>query len=533
MRSTGRAGSVRRPPIERPEREDIWSLFSIALATLIIVVDGIGGDQFVFAGFLVLPPIIASAATSVRATVLVAGYCVALGFMSIFFHGDLAAWRTFLRELLIVLAALLSVWNAMRREDLVAAARGGAMLAGGLTPLDNALEQSSVVDAVTQMAVPALAELAIVDLIGSDGSIGAVAVEAADPNLARKISGSRRTRRIQRGASQAMAEVIASGELRYYTHMTDAAMREIAIDAGHLEVVRATRPRSTLIVPLKSRGMTIGTLTLVSLLDDDRYGKGEIAMAQELAQRAAVALSNAKLHDEQAHLARALQRALMPGAMPTIDGLEIAARFRPVAGEIGGDFYDIFQIGEDRWKAAIGDACGKGPEAAALTSMMRDTLRAAALRGDSPSETLQLLNAALRDTGDGGFCTASCVRLDVRSGVDLVVCNGGHPPPLILRRDGSIEPAGPSGTLLGVYDEIDLVDTSVALKKGDLLLLYTDGLFDVSANSPGEADPVKRMLARCKGMSAEATAAAMEEAAIEGQRGRLQDDIAIVVLRSG
>ena len=226
------------------------------LATAIIAVDGLGSGMFVFAGFLVLPPILASATTSVRATLLVAGYCVALALGSLLWLGDEALWRTVVRELAIVFTALLSVWNAQRREELVAAARGGAMLAGGLTPLDNALEESSVVEALTQMAVPALAELVIVDLVGSDGSIGAVAVESSDPDLAQKISGSRRTRRIARGAPQAMAEVIASGQRRYYKQMTEAAMREIAIDAEHLEVVRETQPRSTLIVPMRSRGTT-------------------------------------------------------------------------------------------------------------------------------------------------------------------------------------------------------------------------------------------------------------------------------------
>ena len=303
-----------------------------------------------------------------------------------------------------------------------------------------------------------------------------------------------------------MAEVVASGQRRYYKQMTEAAMREIAIDAEHLEVVRETQPRSTLIVPMRSRGTTIGTLTLVSLTSEDRFGEGEIAMAEELARRAAIALANAKLHDEQAHLARALQRALVPGELPRIDGFEVAARFRPVAGQIGGDFYDLFQMGEHRWKAVIGDACGKGPEAAAMTSVMRDTLRAAALRGDPPSATLRLLNAALREAGDGGFCTASCVRLDIRSGVRLVVCNGGHPPPLILRRGARSSPSARAGHCR-VYDEIELVDTSVALKQGDLLLLYTDGLFDVSANTSGDPHPVETMLAGCKGMSAEETAA--------------------------
>ncbi|MDX6616669.1 MAG: hypothetical protein QOD60_1760 [Solirubrobacterales bacterium] len=499
---------------------------------MIIIVDGVGGNQFVFAGFLILPPIIASATTSVRVTVFVSGYCVALGLMSIFWHSDLALWRTFTRELLIALAAMLSVWNAVRREELVAEARGGAMLAGGLTPLDNALEESSVVEGVARMAVPELAELAIVDLVGSDGSIGAVAVEAADPRVERKIKRSRRTRRIQRGASQAIAEVVATGEPRYYTDMGDAAMREIAIDAGHLKVVRDVRPRSTLIVPLKNRGRTIGALTLVSLLNDDRFGKGEVAMAEELAQRAAIALANAKLHDEQAHLARALQRALMPGALPMIEGLEIATRFRPVAGEIGGDFYDLFQLSEHSWAAVIGDVCGKGPEAATLTSLMRDTLRASALRGESPSDTLGLLNAAIREAvSDDRFCTAAYARFDLDR-ARLTVCNGGHPPPLVLRKDGSVEAIGPAGTLLGIYDVIELVDTSVTLKKGDLAMLYTDGLFDVAPKSSSKTAPVAEQLARCKGMGAEETAAAIEASALEGQRGEPQDDIAIVVLRS-
>jgi serine phosphatase RsbU (regulator of sigma subunit) len=481
----------------------------------------------------VLPPIIASATTSVRATIFVAGYCVALGLMSIFWHSDLALWRTFTRELLISLAAVLSVWNAVRREELVAAARGGAMLAGGLTPLDNALEESGVVEDVVRMAVPDLAELAIVDLVGSDGSIGAVAIDAADSRVARKIKRSRRTRRIQPGASQAIAEVVATGERRYYTDMGDPAMREIAIDAGHLEVVREVRPRSTLIVPLQSRGRTIGALTLVSLENDDRYGEGEVAMAEELAQRAAAALTNARLHDEQAHLARALQRALMPGALPKIQGLEVATRFRPVAGEIGGDFYDLFQLEESSWAAVIGDVCGKGPEAATLTSLMRDTLRASALRGESPSDTLGLLNAAIRETvTDDRFCTAAYARFDLDR-ARLTVCNGGHPPPLVLRKDGSVEAIGPPGTLLGIYEEIELVDTSVTLKKGDLAMLYTDGLFDVAPKPRAAvATPVAEQLASCKGMGAEETAAAIEALAIEGQSGEPQDDIAIVVLRS-
>ncbi|MDT7582298.1 MAG: hypothetical protein QOK35_3604 [Pseudonocardiales bacterium] len=532
MRSTSRSGSVRDPRVERPERENLWALFAIGLATLIVIADALGSGEFVVVGFLVIPPIVASTTTSVRTTVAVAAYCVALAVISLLWLTDEALWRTCIREVLIALAALLSVWNAVRRAELVASARGGAMLAGGLTPFDNAAdEQGSVINALTGMAVPGLADLAIVDMVGSDGSIGAVAVESVDSKLARRISDSRRTRRIERGASQAMAEVVASGEPRYYKNMGDAAMREIAIDGGHLEVVRATHPRSTLILPLRSRGRTLGALTLVSLDNDDRYGKGELALAEELAARAAVALDNAKLHDEHAHLARALQRALLPGALPQVEGLEIAARFNPAVGDIGGDFYDIFQIGPNVWKAVIGDACGKGPEAAVVTSVMRDSLRAAALHGDPPSATLDLLYDAVKEAGEGRFCTAAIARFELGETTRLVTCNGGHPPPLVLRREGVVEAVGPSGTLLGVYEDVELVDTSVALEEGDLVMLYTDGLFDFSPKSVYGVRPVEELLAECKGMSAEETAGAIESAVLAAQEGEPQDDIAIVVLR--
>jgi sigma-B regulation protein RsbU (phosphoserine phosphatase) len=179
----------------------------------------------------------------------------------------------------------------------------------------------------------------------------------------------------------------------------------------------------------------------------------------------------------------------------------------------------------------IGDVCGKGPEAAALTSVMRDTLRAAALRDDGPSEALSLLNAAILNAGEGRFCTASCARLELGARTRLTVCNGGHPPPLVLRKEGGVEPIGPPGTLLGIYDDIDFVETSVALKKGDLVMLYTDGLFDVSPGLRSRVEPVEQVLARCKGMSADEVATAIEASAVEGQRGEPQDDMAILVLR--
>jgi serine phosphatase RsbU (regulator of sigma subunit) len=528
------SASVRRPAAQSGEgQEDAWLLLALGLATMIAVIDGIAGDTVVLVGFLALPPILASATAGSRATMLVAGYCLALALISMLWH-EWDAIRFVTRLVIVASASGLSVWNARLRERLLASARGGAMLAEGMTMLDKTLEEQAMAEELARLPVPELAGLAVVELVADDDTIGAVAVEASDPEMARRIRRSRRTRRLGAGDDHPTAEVVRTGERKLWENVTDAAMREIALDPKHLDLIRSTRPRSVLVVPLSTRGQVIGTLMLVSFLSDNRFGEEEIAFAEELARRAAAGILNARLHDAQAQMAEALQQALLPRALPEIPGLEIDARFRPVGmgTEVGGDFYNVFRIDEKSWVAAIGDVCGKGPEAAALTSLMRDTLRVSALRGEAPAEALRVLNAAILDAAtDGRFCTASYVRLDLGPRSRITVSNGGHPPPLLLRKDGKVEPIGKSGTLLGIYDDPELDDSEAALAKGELLMLYTDGLYDVRPSSKSKARPLEQVLATCKGKSAAEAAASIEKSVLDAERGSQQDDQALLVLR--
>jgi serine phosphatase RsbU (regulator of sigma subunit) len=532
FRHRGRS-AVRRPAAENREGEDAWIWLAFGLATMIAVIDGIAGDRLVLIGLLALPPIVTSATAGTRSTALIAVYCLALVLASAFWH-EWDAVRFLTRIAIVGSAGALSVWNAMLREQVLASARGGAMLAEAMTMLDKTLDEQSLAEELAKLPVPHMAGLTVVELLADDDSIGAVAVESADPQLAKKVRRSRRSRRLSLGADHPTAEVVRTGELKIYENMTDGAMREIALDAKHLELVRDARPRSGLIVPLTAAGRAIGTLMLISFESDNRFGEEEIAFADELARRAAAGIINARLHDEQARMASALQQALLPRALPEVKGLEIAARFRPVGmgTDVGGDFYDLFRIGESRWGAVIGDVCGKGPEAAALTSLMRDTIRVSALRGDAPTEALEVLNAAILEAStDGRFCTASYALFDLGSKPRVTVSNGGHPPPLLLRKGGKVESVGDSGTLLGIYDDPTLVDTAITLKKGDLLMLYTDGLYDVRPSSRGKSKPLEDVLAGCKGMSAEDAAAAIEKAVIDTEKGSQQDDQALLVLR--
>ncbi len=493
------------------------------------MIDGIS-DPYIVIGFLALPPILASATTGFRSTLLVAGYCVLLGLISMLWNqtvtGDYA-----IRLTIVVLASVLSVWASARREELRAGVRGGAVMAGGLM-LDNPLEEGPTVERIAQAAVPSLADVAIIDLVREDGSIGAAAIAGSDPGVLETLERVRPEMRIDPAAKVSVAEVIRTGERQVFPRIGDATLRQMAVNDRHLEMLRDLHPRSWLIIPLTAGEETIGSFSLASIESDNRFGPGEISFAEELARRAAQGIMNVRAHEKQTELSRTLQESLLPRALPEINGLEVAAGFRPLGTEVGGDFYDVFQLGSSNWAAVVGDVCGKGPEAAGLTSLMRDTLRAGALRRESPQSTLSLLNEAILEaSGDGRFCTAAYARFDLDGSPSrLVVCNGGHPPPLLLHKDGRVESIGPSGTLLGIYTDPSLTDTEAQIEVGDLVMLYTDGLFEAP---PGEVEGVdiERMLSGCAGLSAEETAARIEQEVLERHGGVLHDDIAILVLR--
>jgi serine phosphatase RsbU (regulator of sigma subunit) len=262
-----------------------------------------------------------------------------------------------------------------------------------------------------------------------------------------------------------------------------------------------------------------------------------VELAQELARRCATAIDNARLYMDRSYIARTLQQSLLPVELPDIPGVETAARFRATGegNEVGGDFYDLFETGNRGWTVVMGDVCGKGPDAAAVTALARYTLRAAAMRERLPSRSLAVLNEALlRQRDDRRFCTVAYAYIEkLDHGARAGISSGGHPLPLLLRVDGSVEPVGVPGTLLGVVPDPDLEDRAVTLEPGDALVFYTDGVIESRVSSNGVLDERRLMelVATCAGGSADAIAAKVEEAAVLSQNGRPKDDIAVLVLR--
>jgi serine phosphatase RsbU (regulator of sigma subunit) len=250
-----------------------------------------------------------------------------------------------------------------------------------------------------------------------------------------------------------------------------------------------------------------------------------------------LALESAHLVLERERVLRALQESLLPPLLPRLPGLDLAARYRAadVTAELGGDFYDVFETGSDRWAIVVGDVCGFGPEAAAVTGTARYTLRAVVPDGDSPARSLAKLNEVLlQQHALGRFLTAILADVETKpEGARIRLAIAGHPPPLVLCDDESVvELDGHQGMLLGVLNEPSLHDFEVELHPGDALVLYTDGVVE-ARNESRELfgyDRLKELLATCAGRTAGGIARRIERAALD-HAGSAADDIAVVVLR--
>jgi PAS domain S-box-containing protein len=412
---------------------------------------------------------------------------------------------------------------------------GQRFLAQATKELVSSLDYQATLSRIARMTVPQLADWCAVDILEPDGSLKLLAIAHTDPSKVEWAREFRRAFPIDMTAPTGLPRVIRTGKSELYPSI-NSALLEASLDEEQLEVIRELQLSSVMLLPLRARGRTLGTISFVFAESGRSYCEADLLLAEDLASRAALALDNARLYRERDDIARTLQEGLLPGPFPEVPGVELAARYQ-AAGEgidVGGDFYDAFDTEDGAWALVVGDVCGKGPKAAALMGTARHTIRAAALREHRPSAVLTTLNAALhQQSREQWFCTVCYVRLRPQSGgARLTVCAGGHPLPAILRTDGTVEFAGTPGTLLGVFTDVELTDATVDLGPGDALVLFTDGLTD--AERTGEEFGQKwlaDMLARNVGRSVEEIARSLERVVLGDRNRRLPDDLAILVAR--
>ena len=301
-----------------------------------------------------------------------------------------------------------------------------------------------------------------------------------------------------RDASRGVPAVIRTGQIEFVPVLrAESIDRAVAgVDDRALadelrSIIDALQVTSLITVPLRTKRGVIGAIRFVSAESGRRFDDEDVALGRTVAGRIAEALENTWLTDQQRAIAGTLQAALLPPRLPDIEGASVAVRYwaAGTATEVGGDFYDVFKVGDQCWAIVIGDVCGTGPNAAAVTAIARHTIRAAATHGAHHQEVLAWVNDALHAGNRELFCTtiySTLERIDDETWRFTSVA-GGHPLPIVIAADGSATTIGRPGTLLGVLRETQTTIGEVLLHPGDTLILHTDGVTDV--RPPYELDP--------------------------------------------
>lgn len=357
-----------------------------------------------------------------------------------------------------------------------------AFLAQASALLASSLDYEQTLRNVAELAVPDVVDWCAVDLIDDDGDTRTVAVAHVDPNRLSLAEELRRYVPDRPDADQGMGLVLRTGEPLLYPEISEEMLAGAARDERHLELLRAVGFRSVLIVPMRLGEKILGAMTLVSAESERVLDQFDLHLAEQLAARAAVAIENSRLYSERSSIARTLQQSLLPEQLPEIPGYELASVYQPAVetGMVGGDFYDVWPL-DDSWMMIIGDVTGKGIEAAALTALVRHTMRTASEFDSSPARVLAFVDGTLKKRPALSVCTAMCLRLEDD---ELTLAVGGHPLPLHITPAGVSE-VGTHGPLLGGFSGARWHDDTVTLESGSTLVAYTDGVTDARDEGGG------------------------------------------------
>jgi PAS domain S-box-containing protein len=403
------------------------------------------------------------------------------------------------------------------------------------TLLSSSLDFRECLQGLAALAVPVLGDLCLIDMVVEDGIVRMAAAHAQPSRAALVQELLERYPPDERGLHPAVA-TMKDGLSRLSPSMTPEFLRSTTRDARHLEIVTELGFTSFMCAPLRARGRTIGAVTFVSAGSGRRFDDGDLALAEDLASRAALVVDNARLFSERSVVARTLQAALLPPTLPEIPGMEVGARYRASgeANDVGGDFYDVYSVGRGTWVAGVGDVSGRGPSAAAVTGLVRHAIHASAQQRADPVAMLQTANALLLAGTDGPerFCSACCAVIRPGATARLTIASAGHPPALIRRSDGTVEEITAVGMLLGIAVDPAMTRSRDVLRPGDHLVLYTDGLLEARDGEErffGDA-ALKPALAACTGLTADAIAGRLLAEVERFSGGEVTDDLALLVL---
>ena len=418
--------------------------------------------------------------------------------------------------------ARLAEHDRIRRARLSFLAEASDLLAGSL-------DQEKTIALAAQLVVPRLAAWCAALLPDDSGELSPGYVWHADESLIDALTGL---------LDEASAPQVRPGdgprEWSLGTGASPSAARGLRSGAA---AELASDPVWCL--PLVARDRSLG-IFVIGRPREGALAREAVELAEDLTRRVALALDNARLYSEQRQATNALQRSLLPPELPDIPGVELAAGYEAAGegNEVGGDFYDVFEATPGRWRFAIGDVCGKGPEAAAVTGLTRHALRILAREGHDVPTVLERLNALIVDEGSRArFITLIHGELipppaSGEAAAVSLVC-AGHPRPLVLRAAGGVEAVADPQPLLGVLDDVTFEQNTFRLSPGDVLLCVTDGVTERRSGDRllDDDDGLRDLLGGCPDLNAGSVVARIQRTVREFGSEPPTDDLALLVFR--
>jgi serine phosphatase RsbU (regulator of sigma subunit)/PAS domain-containing protein len=345
----------------------------------------------------------------------------------------------------------------------------------------------------------------------------------------------RRVTAVDPPPGSAPRQVHESGSSMLVAHAEDVGI--LGSGADDVPLLMQLGATSVLCVPLTDGEQTYGVLTLARQPSERHFELADLGLVEELGEQLALAIRVDRMFRRRTEIADSLQASLLPRDLPEIPGVEIAAAYVAATEglDVGGDFYDVYRT-PGGWGVAIGDVCGKGEEAAAVTAAARHAIRVLAHWNRDPAEVLRQANELmLAEEYDGRFVTACAAHFSWRDGSLLVtVASAGHPGPVLIRPDGRVRMLNGGGMPLGLFPDAEPGTQDVELSQGDLLFLFTDGVTE--ARSPEMAyfeDRLTDELAALAGRPPAEIIGAMQALVVEFSMDELRDDMTMLALRVG
>jgi PAS domain S-box-containing protein len=415
----------------------------------------------------------------------------------------------------------------------------------GLTEVSlTAGSHQAFMDEVTAAAVPRLGDWCALHYQPPDSTRLERSVAHADPHKAAWALALADRHPPDPAGGHGVPAVMRTGRTEFIAafdeELTDTLIREATMPADEAQAIfDELALTSAITVPLRAARGVIGAMQLVSAESGRCFAAEDVALAEAAAGRIAEAVERIWFAEQHRTISATLQRALLPPALPQVPGVSLAARYWPAgaAAEVGGDFYDVFPVEDGLWALLIGDVCGTGSDAAAVSGIARYTTRAAARHGCDHTEVLAWINDAVLHSGRDRFCTAcfATLRAEADGSFRLTAASAGHPLPVIVPPDGEARLHGEPGTLLGVFDDIRVHATDARVAPGDVIVFYTDGITDLppphGLDAPGTVALLRQAVLDAGGSGAEHVIERVREALDARIPIRQRhDDIALLVL---